>query len=181
MKHYWIITALCISACLSGCSLLGGEAVPNLSRTKSAASKVNAAAPSKTAPVETTFAETSSAESEDEDEDLNTALFRSAAATAQMEITTGLTTEFLDMICSYPVTVMKGDSVTVLKDLDDLEEMGLEALYTDALLKAVGDADPDAIVIVDDTALLGDPDGAYIVLGKDQTDVIGITEFHYPE
>ncbi len=181
MKHYWIITALCISACLSGCSLLGGEAVPNLSRTKSAASKVNAAAPSKTAPVETTFAETSSAETEDEDEDLNTALFRSAAATAQMEITTGLTTEFLDMICSYPVTVMKGDSVTVLKDLDDLEEMGLEALYTDALLKAVGDADPDAIVIVDDTALLGDPDGAYIVLGKDQTDVIGITEFHYPE
>ena len=92
MKHYWIITALCISACLSGCSLLGGEAVPNLSRTKSAASKVNAAAPSKTAPVETTFAETSSAETEDEDEDLNTALFRSAAATAQMEITTGLRT-----------------------------------------------------------------------------------------
>ena len=59
--------------------------------------------------------------------------------------------------------------------------IGGEALYTDALLKAVGDADPDAIVIVDDTALLGDPDGAYIVLGKDQTDVIGITEFHYPE
>ena len=72
-------------------------------------------------------------------------------------------------------------SATIRNEMADLEEMGLEALYTDALLKAVGDADPDAIVIVDDTALLGDPDGAYIVLGKDQTDVIGITEFHYPE
>ena len=106
---------------------------------------------------------------------------RSAASTAQMEITTGLTTEYLDMICSYPVTVFQGDKTTVLEDLDDLDAIGLKTLYTDELLKAVGEADPDKIVIVDDTALLGDPEGAYIVLGKDVYDVIGITEFHYPQ
>ena len=128
----------------------------------------------------TTVAVLPSSQEEDE-EDLNEALFRSAASTAQMEITTGLTTEYLDMICSYPVTVYHGDKTTVLKDLDDLNAIGLKALYTDELLKAVGEADPEQIVITDDTALLGDPEGAYIILGKDVYDVIGITEFHYPQ
>ena len=187
MKLYWIIATICTTAALSGCSL-AGSSVSKMTAVKTTEASSTAASSS----ASETEAETdangpqtaqapTSVSSEEDEEDLNEALFRSAASTAQMEITTGLTTEYLDMICSYPVTVFHGDKTTVLEDLDDLDAIGLKTLYTDELLKAVGEADPDKIVIVDDTALLGDPEGAYIVLGKDVYDVIGITEFHYPQ
>ncbi len=187
MKLYWIIATICTTAALSGCSL-AGSSVSKMTAVKTTEASSTAASSS----ASETEAETdangpqtaqapTSVSSEEDEEDLNEALFRSAASTAQMEITTGLTPEYLDMICSYPVTVFQGDKTTVLEDLDDLDAIGLKTLYTDELLKAVGEADPDKIVIVDDTALLGDPEGAYIVLGKDVYDVIGITEFHYPQ
>ena len=187
MKLYWIIATICTTAALSGCSL-AGSSVSKMTAVKTTEASSTAAYSS----ASETEAETdangpqtaqapTSVSSEEDEEDLNEALFRSAASTAQMEITTGLTTEYLDMICSYPVTVFQGDKTTVLEDLDDLDAIGLKTLYTDELLKAVGEADPDKIVIVDDTALFGDPEGAYIVLGKDVYDVIGITEFHYPQ
>ena len=187
MKLYWIIATICTTAALSGCSL-AGSSVSKMTAVKTTEASSTAASSS----ASETEAETdgsgpqsgqapASVWSEEDEEDLNEALFRSAASTAQMEITTGLTTEYLDMICSYPVTVFQGDKTTVLEDLDDLDAIGLKTLYTDELLKAVGEADPDKIVIVDDTALFGDPEGAYIVLGKDVYDVIGITEFHYPQ
>ena len=180
MKRYWIIAAFCLTACLSGCSALQTKTAAQPPQTKAAAAKTETTS----APADTTEAVSTESPAEqpsdENDEDLNAALFRSAAAAAQMEITTGQTTEFLDMICSYPVTVVKGDEVTVLNNLDDLEKMGLKALYTEDLLKAVGEADSDAIEIMDGTAILGDTDGAYVVLGTGDSDVIGITEFHYP-
>lgn len=185
MKLYWILAAICTTAALSACSMAGPSVSKMTGAPTTEAPSVSAAAAQTQAKEEaseppTTVAVLPSSQEEDE-EDLNEALFRSAASTAQMEITTGLTTEYLDMICSYPVTVYHGDKTTVLKDLDDLNAIGLKALYTDELLKAVGEADPEQIVITDDTALLGDPEGAYIILGKDVYDVIGITEFHYPQ
>ena len=168
MKLYWIIATICTTAALSGCSL-AGSSVSKMTAVKTTEASSTAASSS----ASETEAETdangpqtaqapTSVSSEEDEEDLNEALFRSAASTAQMEITTGLTTEYLDMICSYPVTVFQGDKTTVLEDLDDLDAIGLKTLYTDELLKAVGEADPDKIVIVDDTALFGDPEGAII-------------------
>ena len=178
---------------LSGCSLVDFTASKAPAATEAAAKDADAkeagskeaATNESTVPKDTSSdqdAETVLTDEEMDEAEIEEALFSSFAYSAQNEITTGLTTEFLDAICSYPVKVTHGDKETaVLKDVADLEKMGLNALYTDELLEAVGAADPEKIVIVDATAILGDPDGAYVLLGRDDTGAIGITEFHYPQ
>ena len=89
------------------------------------------------------------------------------------------TTEYLGYICNFPVRVVKGDQEIILKDEKDLDNMGLEPLYTDELLKAMKDFDTEKLEIQDETAIVGDINTAYVVLGKDENDIIGITEFHY--
>ena len=64
--------------------------------------------------------------SEGEEPDLETALFWSIGSTVQMEITTGLTTEYLANLCAFPVTVHFDDKEIVLETEADLEELGLE-------------------------------------------------------
>lgn len=112
------------------------------------------------------------------DEDLKTALFRSGAYTVQMEITTGLTTEFLDGLLNYPVSVNSSEP-SVLKGTEDLEKMGIERLYTDELLKAVGECDVDSLEIENGEMTIGDPDGANVVISEDENGNVGITEFNY--
>ena len=63
--------------------------------------------------------------------------FWSMGSTVQMEITTGLTTEYLANLCAFPVTVHVNEEEIVLETEEDLEELGLDALYTDGLLEAV--------------------------------------------
>lgn len=113
-----------------------------------------------------------------EDEDLEMALFRSSAYSVQNEITTGLTTEYLDGLLSYPVQVNFAEP-TVLNSLEDLEKLGLEKLYTDELLKAVGDCDIDSLELKDGKMVIGDPEGANVVISEDENGYIGIVEFNY--
>ena len=65
------------------------------------------------------------------------------------------------------------------EDYADLEKMGLEALYTPELLEAMSEADPENLEIQDWKAVMGDPEGACVVLGKDENGLTGITEFRY--
>ena len=106
-------------------------------------------------------------------------LFRNTASVAKMEITTGLTTEYLDPLLLYPVRVVKQGEEVIIKDYNDLEKMGLEALYTPELLKAIEASDPESVEIRDWRAVMGDPEGAYIVLERDENGLSGIREFHY--
>ena len=117
--------------------------------------------------------------SEGEEPDLETALFWSIGSTVQMEITTGLTTEYLSPLINYPALVRKDGNEQILEDENDLEELGLRELYTDELLAAVGDFDTEQLEIREDgTAIVGDPKLAYVVLGRDEYDYIGIEEFY---
>ncbi len=117
-------------------------------------------------------------ESEEEDEaSLELESFRSTASVAQMEITTGLTTEYLSYLCNFPVTVELEKETIVLKNLEDLDELGLEALYTEELIAAMKNCDTDKLEIQNGTMRVGDEDH-YVILGTDENDVIGITTFH---
>lgn len=116
--------------------------------------------------------------SEDEAE-MEMSLFRSTASVVQMEITTGLTTEYLDPLLLYPVRVVRQGEEVLINDYADLEKMGLEALYTPELLEAMSEADPENLEIQDWKAVMGDSEGACVVLGKDENGLTGITEFRY--
>ncbi len=115
---------------------------------------------------------------EEEDEaSLELESFRSTASVAQMEITTGLTTEYLSYLCNFPVTVELEKETIVLKNLEDLDELGLEALYTEELIAAMKNCDTDKLEIQNGTMRVGDEDH-YVILGTDENDVIGIAAFH---
>lgn len=146
--------------------------------------KAPAKAPAQTTKEETTAQETYEEEAaqetgETEEEDMETAQFRSTAYVVQMEITTGLTTEYLDPLLNYPVKVVRQDKTEEIRNQADLDEMGLDALYTPELLAAVEEYDPENMEILDHQVLMGDPESAYVILEADENDVIGISEFHY--
>ncbi len=179
MKKTLALLVLCAGINLTACSglpvnLQGIGRNPEQKAVQTAA--VRPEEPAKDESVNGVETET---EESQEETDLEMALFRSTASTAQMEITTGLTTEYLGYICNFPVRVVKGDQEIILKDEKDLDNMGLEPLYTDELLKAMKDFDTEKLEIQDETAIVGDINTAYVVLGKDENDIIGITEFHY--
>ena len=111
--------------------------------------------------------------------EMEMSLFRSTASVVQMEITTGLTTEYLDPLLLYPVRVVRQGEEVIINDYADLEKMGLEALYTPELLEAMSEADPENLEIQDWKAVMGEPEGACVVLGKDENGLTGITEFRY--
>ena len=150
----------------AGCSKSAGS-------QEAAFSKMEAAS---TAAEETSPADvTNSAE----DMEVEEILFRNAVGAVQMEITTGLTTEYLNPLMNYPVLVVRGEETITINDRDELDAIGLDALYTPELLEAVEAADPDAVEIKDWKAVLGNPDTAYVVIGRDEHGIDGITEFHY--
>lgn len=124
---------------------------------------------------EETFPE---AEEISHDEELAEAHFQSTAYTVQMEVTTGLTTEYLGSLCNFPITVNNGEKETTINNQEELDAFGLNTIYTEALLTAIGDFDVDQLQIQDDTAVMGDKEKAYIVLGRDENGVIGIEEIH---
>ncbi len=127
--------------------------------------------------INTSYAETETEEAVEEEVDLHTALFRSGASVVQMEITTGLTTEYLDGLCNYPVKVYLDGKVETVEDEAGLKKIGLEALYSDALVAAVKDFDTESLEIKDGKAIMGDSDH-YVVLEMDEYENVGITEFH---
>ncbi len=114
-----------------------------------------------------------------DEEDVEISLFKSTASVVQMEITTGLTTEYLDPLLNYPVLVVGPKGEETIEDYSQLEAMGIEKLYTPELLEAVGKADPENLQIQDWKAVLGDLNEAYVVLERDENGNTGITEFHY--
>ena len=113
----------------------------------------------------------------EEEEDLHTALFRSGAYVVQMEITTGLTTEYLDPLCNYPVKLFADGREETIEDEEDLKKIGLDTLYSDGLVAAVGDFDVESMKIEGGRAVMGD-DLYYVVLEMDEYENVGITEFH---
>lgn len=129
-----------------------------------------------------TGSEAASSEPEEslEDSDLDTALFWSMGETVQMEITTGLTTEYLAGLCAFPVTVLLKGEETVLKSEGDLEKLGLDALYTDALLKAVENCDVRKQKIEGGKMTVGD-DKNFVILEMEDSGAIGIREFNISE
>lgn len=183
MKKILVLLAICASVNLTACAGLPFELQKPEGKPKQEAvqttSETTAELPASSEAAETESSEQADSEESADDIDMDTALFRSTASTAQMEITTGLTTEYLSYLCNFPVRVVKGDQETILKDEGDLEKMGLDSLYTDELLTAVKEFDTDKLEIQDGTTIVGDLGTAYIVLGKDQNDIVGITEFHY--
>lgn len=74
---------------------------------------------------------------------------------------------------------MKNGKETVLNNEDDLDKMGLDALYTEELVNAVKNTDIDNLEVENDKAILGDVNTAYVVIDKDENDNIGVKEFHY--
>lgn len=116
-------------------------------------------------------------ENGEEEEDLYTALFRSGAYVVQMEITTGLTTEFLDPLCNYPVKVFVDGGEDTIEDEDDIKRIGLDTLYSEELQAAVKAFDVEKMEIKDGRAVMGDGDH-YVVLEMDEYENVGITEFH---
>ena len=116
-------------------------------------------------------------ENGEEEEDLYTALFRSGACVVQMEITTGLTTEFLDPLCNYPVKVFVDGGEDTIEDEDDIKRIGLDTLYSEELQAAVKAFDVEKMEIKDGRAVMGDGDH-YVVLEMDEYENVGITEFH---
>ena len=115
--------------------------------------------------------------SEGEEPDLETALFWSIGSTVQMEITTGLTTEYLANLCAFPVTVHFDDKEIVLETEADLEELGLEELYTDGLLEAVKNCDIESQKIQNNRMVVGD-DFNCVVLEMEDSGSPGIKEFY---
>lgn len=114
-----------------------------------------------------------------DEEDLELATFRSLASTVQMEITTGLTTEYLDSLCLYPLKIYRDGEVLTVRDFDELDKLGLDYLYTEELKEAVANYDPDTLTLTDGRAIVGNPETAYVVLGKMDPGLSGIIEFHY--
>ena len=191
MKKILVMGILCASMNLAACSVLPidtGKPVQTTQRqpeTQKETEETKKETEETPSPVQTeavkaeSVAAPSPVEEEDMEAEIHDALFRSTASAVQMEITTGKTTEYLDSFCNYPIRVVKGEKETMINDLKDLEKIGLKELYTDSLLKAVEAADPETMEIEDGMAVLGDPDTAYVVLGKDENGIIGIAEFHY--
>lgn len=185
-KRIWMSAgALILSLGLAACSAGGAgdekeTAKEKVSSEETAGGAGEASEASAGAGASEDSAETAKAgeEGTSGDEDLKTALFRSSAYTVQMEITTGLTTEFLDGLLNYPVSVNFSEPL-VLNGTEDLEKLGLEKLYTDGLLKAVGECDVDSLEIENGAMTIGDPDGANVVIREDENGNIGITEFNY--
>lgn len=118
-----------------------------------------------------------SAEGAGEEPDLETALFWSMGSTVQMEITTGLTTEYLANLCAFPVTVHINEEEIVLETEEDLEELGLDALYTDGLLEAVKNCDIEKQKIQNGRMVVGD-DFNCVVLEMEDSGSPGIKEFY---
>ena len=161
--------------------LLTGAAAISLSLAACSgkSSQVQGPEPSEEIEISTDAGEETDTETQgDEEEDMTEALFRSSASVVQMEITTGLTTEYLDGLLNYPVRVNFEEPVE-LKGLKDLDALGLDKLYTDELLEAVGSCDVDSLAIEDGKMTVGDPDGANVVLSEDENGNIGICEFNY--
>ena len=161
--------------------LLTGAAAISLSLAACSgkSSQVQGPEPSEEIEISTDAGEETDTETQgDEEEDMTEALFRSSASVVQMEITTGLTTEYLDGLLNYPVRVNFVEPVE-LKGLKDLDALGLDKLYTDELLEAVGSCDVDSLAIEDGKMTVGDPDGANVVLSEDENGNIGICEFNY--
>ena len=94
-----------------------------------------------------------------------------------MEITTGLTTEYLDPLCNYPVKLFADGREETIEDEEDLKKIGLDTLYSDGLVAAVGDFDVESMKIEGGRAVMGD-DLYYVVLEMDEYENVGITEFH---
>ena len=160
--------------------LLTGAAAISLSLAACSgkSSQVQGPEPSEEIEISTDAGEETDTETQgDEEEDMTEALFRSSASVVQMEITTGLTTEYLDPLCNYPVKVYLGGEEKTVEDEEGLKEIGLDALYSDALINAVKDFDTDSIEVTDGRAVMGD-DTHYVVLEMDEYENVGITEFH---
>ena len=111
-----------------------------------------------------------------DEEDLEEAIFKSTASVVQMEVTTGLTTEYLANLCNFPIIIDNGEEEMTMGDERDLEALGLDAIYTEALLQAIGDFDTEQLQIKEGKAVMGDMDTAYIILGRSEDDVVGIEE-----
>ena len=111
-----------------------------------------------------------------DEEDLEEAIFKSTASVVQMEVTTGLTTEYLANLCNFPIIIDNGEEEMTMSDERDLEALGLDAIYTEALLQAIGDFDTEQLQIKEGKAVMGDMDTAYIILGRSEDDVVGIEE-----
>lgn len=177
VKKILLITTLCIGLSLTGCSLLPSSAVPKTE--ESPEQETDAEEETSQALLEEEPEEEKVNEEDMPDEiSLEEALFQSTASTVQMEVTTGLTTEYLANLCNFPIIIEKNGEEKTVSDEAGLEDMGLEAIYTEALLKAVGDFDVEKLQIREGTAILGDMETAYIVLGRDENEVIGINEIH---
>ena len=98
-------------------------------------------------------------------------------STVQMEITTGLTTEYLANLCAFPVTVHVNEEEIVLETEEDLDELGLDALYTDGLLEAVKNCDIEKQKIQNGRMVVGD-DFNCVVLEMEDSGSPGIKEFY---
>ena len=190
MKKTALLWLLCAGLGLTGCSALpvslSGSKTARTAAKETAketdgetAKETKEEQPEETARETQACGEGTEETSLDDDPELKLALYRSTAETVQMEITTGLTTEYLSPLINYPALVRKDGNEQILEDENDLEELGLRELYTDELLAAVGDFDVEQLEIREDgTAIVGDPKLAYVVLGRDEYDYIGIEEFY---
>ena len=172
VKKILIITTLCVGVSLTGCSFLPVEAI--YKTEQSTEQEIEPQDVASELPQEEDVEE----EEMIDEQSLEEALFKSTASTVQMEITTGLTTQYLSYLCNFPIIIEKGGEDMTISDLEDLDALGLEEIYTEALLKAVGDFDVEQLDIREGTAVLGDLKTAYVILGRDENDVIGINEIH---
>ena len=162
---------------LTGCAYVTGDTGKTAPKNTTEAETSQSAEETEAAPRMEESVEDAVFSEEEEDEDLYMDLFRSGASVVQMEITTGLTTEYLDPLCNYPVKVYLGGEEKTVEDEEGLKEIGLDALYSDALINAVKDFDTDSIEVTDGRAVMGD-DTLYVVLEMDEYENVGITEFH---
>ena len=182
-KALAVLLAAAIS--LTGCSYVTASGTAGKTKetektgikTTAEPSAQETAPPEETVPSEEIAPSGETSSSGEEEEDLHTALFRSGAYVVQMEITTGLTTEYLDPLCNYPVKLFADGREETIEDEEDLKKIGLDTLYSDGLVAAVGDFDGESMKIEGGRAVMGD-DLYYVVLEMDEYENVGITEFH---
>lgn len=181
-----VVLAATATACAGGQSSQSSAAVSSEAASTAAMAETEKmegaestqAAESKDASVQIQ-SETGAAGSSAADDDETSAEFRSTAYAVQNEITTGKTTEYLDGLLNYPVTVDVLGDQTTLNNQDDVKKYGLDKLYTQELKDAVGKADIENLKIENDRAVLGDKDSAYVIINKNKDGYIGVEGFYY--
>ena len=127
---------------LTGCAYVTGDTGKTAPKNTTEAETSQSAEETEAAPRMEESVEDAVFSEEEEDEDLYMDLFRSGASVVQMEITTGLTTEYLDPLCNYPVKVYLGgeektdgravmgdDTHYVVLEMDEYENVGITEFH----------------------------------------------------